>query len=83
MKIGSNLKKELKGLINADGEMRKPSFNWVDDSIVKAALKSIYNIPTPKPGKPNLYGITKDSHGWQALAVCSFYFHSTSFVGVE
>ena len=71
-----NLSKGLKGLTKLDGEMRKPSFNWVDDRIVKEAMKIIHDIPEPLPGKSNIYGIKKDSHCWSALAVCSFFFHS-------
>lgn len=59
--------KGLRGLIKQDGEMRAASFHFVDDRTVIAALKSIYNIPTPKPGKPNIYGLV--DHSWQALAV--------------
>ena len=73
-----NLSKGLKGLTKLDGEMRKPSFNWVDDRIVKEAMKIIHDIPEPLPGKSNIYGIKKDSHCWSALAVCSFFYHSTS-----
>ena len=73
-----NLSKGLKGLTKLDGEMRKPSFNWVDDRIVKEAMKIIHDIPEPLPGKSNIYGIKKDSHVWSALAVCSFFYHSTS-----
>ena len=71
-----NLAKGLKGLTKIDGEMRQPSFQWVDDRIVIAALKHIHNIPTPKPGKSNIYGLKSTSHAWQSLAVCSFFYHS-------
>ena len=43
------------------------------DSIVKEALKIIFNIPDPLPGKSNIYGIKKDSHAWQALAVAGYF----------
>jgi hypothetical protein len=72
-KHNRNLKQGKKGLIKLDGEMRQPSFHWVDDRIVIAALKSIYNIPTPKPGKPNIFGL-KD-HSWQALSVAAWQAH--------
>ncbi len=65
------LKLGLKGLVKKDGEMRTPSFHFVDDRTVIAALKSIYGIPTPKPGKPNIYGLV--DHSWQALAVAGHY----------
>ena len=71
-----NLAKGLKGLTKIDGEMRQPSFQWVDDRIVIAALKCMHNIPTPKPGKSNIYGLKSTSHAWQSLAVCSFFYHS-------
>lgn len=62
--------KKPKGFINNDGTMRTPSFNWVDDRIVIAALKKVHNIPTPKPGKQNVFGLRE--HNWQALAAASF-----------
>lgn len=65
------LKLGLRGLIKKDGEMRTPSFHYVDDRTVIAALKSIYGIPTPKPGKSNIHGLV--DHSWQALAVASLY----------
>lgn len=64
------VKQGLRGLRNASGELRKPSFHYVDDRIVIAAVKELYNIPTPKPGKVNIYGL-KD-HSWQALATAMF-----------
>lgn len=60
-----------KGLRRLDGEMRAASFNYVDDRTVIAALKHLYGIPTPKPGKSNIYGL-KD-HSWQALACAAWY----------
>lgn len=67
----NKIKQGKKGLIKADGEMRQASFHFVDDRTVIAALKSIFNIPTPKPGKPNIFGLV--DHSWQALAVAGFY----------
>ena len=75
LKHNRNLKQNKKGLIKIDGQMREPSFQWVDDRIVIAALKTIYNIPTPKPGKPNCYGL-KD-HNWQALATAAYLSHTS------
>lgn len=72
-----NIANGKKGLIKLDGEMRKPSFNWVDDRIVKSAVKELFNIPTPKPGKSNIYGIERDSHVWQALATAAFHLYRT------
>lgn len=63
------VKQGKKGLRKLDGEMRLPSFHYVDDRIVIAALKELYSIPTPKPGKPNIYGLKE--HSWQALAVAA------------
>lgn len=71
----SNIKKGKKGLINKDGEMRKPSFIWVDDRIIVACMKDYWQIPTPKPGKKSLFGL-KD-HSWQALAL------NTSFINTQ
>ena len=65
--------KGMKGLIKADGEMRIASFHFVDDRSVIAALKSIYNIPTPKPGKQNIFGLV--DHSWQALAAGAYHSH--------
>lgn len=72
------LKQGKRGLMKKDGEMYTPSFQYVDDRIVIAAMKSIHNIPTPKPGKPNIYGLKSTSHAWQALAVCSFFYHTNT-----
>jgi hypothetical protein len=73
LKNNRNIRDGKKSLVKKDGEMRQPSFQWVDDRIVIAAMKSIHNIPTPKPGKPNIYGLKSTSHSWQALAVASFF----------
>lgn len=71
----SNLRAGKKGLVSKNGVMRNPSFNWVDDKIIVSAMRQLYKIPLPSPGKQNIYGI-KD-HAWQALAVCGYYFHTT------
>jgi len=65
-----SIAKGEKGMLNKDGNMRSPSFHYVDDRIVIAAVKEVLNIPTPKPGKRNIYGLT--GHSWQALAVACF-----------
>jgi hypothetical protein len=57
--------------VNQGGTIRKASFHWVDDRVVIAVMKKFWNIPTPKPGKKNIYGFSEDS--WQALA-CGTYF---------
>lgn len=59
-----------KGLRKDNGEMRLASFHYVDDRIIIAALKKIFNVPTPKPGKKNIYNL--HSHSWQAMA-CAGY----------
>lgn len=56
---------------NKNGELRKASFNYVDDRIIISIMKKVWNIPTPKPGKKNIYGFTK--HAWQALAIATFW----------
>lgn len=66
--------KGMKGLIKSDGEMRSPSFHYIDDRSVIAALKSIFSIPTPKPGKPNIFGLV--DHSWQALAAGAYFAHT-------
>lgn len=48
-----------------------PSWVWVDDRAVILAMKRMWHIPTPKPGKTNQYGI--NSHSWQALALLSMH----------
>lgn len=59
---------------NNDGKLRKPSYVYVDDRIVIAAMKDLWKIETPKPGKRNSLGIT--GHAWQALGVMSVYLYS-------
>jgi len=70
---GYRIGKGLKGLRTKTGELRKPSFQFVDDRIVISSLKELYSIPDPKPGKSNLYGL-KD-HSWQALAAASCFIY--------
>ena len=64
------VRKGERGLMKQDGTMYLPSFKYVDDRIVIAAVKEVLKIPTPKPGKRNIYGLT--GHSWQALAVACF-----------
>lgn len=63
-----------KGLRRKDGELRSPSFHWVDDRVCIAAMKEYWDIASPKPGKSNKYGLSK--HSWQALALGTFYINS-------
>lgn len=65
------VKIDKKGLKSKDGKPRMPSFHFVDDRIVVAAMKECWSIETPKPGKKNKYKIS--AHGWQALAVGTYY----------
>lgn len=65
---------EYKNKRNNDGKLRKPSYVYVDDRIVIAAMKDLWKIETPKPGKRNSLGIT--AHAWQALGVASTWLHS-------
>lgn len=63
--------KGRRGLRTKSGDLRKASFQFVDDRIVIAAVKQYLGIPTPKPGKPNQYGLS--GHSWQALAAALCY----------
>lgn len=58
--------KGRRGLTNKDGTLRKPSFVFVDDRIVQAAMAFYWKVDKPKPGKKNPSGLK--SHNWQALA---------------
>ena len=64
-------KKDKKRYRNKDGSLRKATFHWVDDRVTIEAMKRLWNIPTPKPGKRNIYGFSADS--WQALAAGSYF----------
>ena len=67
------VKKGKRGYETKSGELRAASFAFVDDRIVIAALKFHLSIPTPKPGKANIYGLR--DHSWQALAVAAYFRH--------
>jgi hypothetical protein len=58
------------------GALWTPHFSFVDDRIVVAAMKEMWNVPTPLPGRPSKFGLSKDS--WQALAVVSYYITNQS-----
>lgn len=64
-------KKGKKRYRTKEGELKKASFHWIDDRATILAMKELWNIPTPKPGKRNIYGFS--SHAWSALAVGSCY----------
>jgi len=66
-----SVSKGKKGLVRADGSMRQASFQFIDDRIVVAAIKSLLSIPTPRPGRSNFYGL--HSHSWQASALCAYF----------
>jgi hypothetical protein len=68
-----DIKKKIlrKKRFRLNGEPFKPSFQHVDDRIVKKAMKLYWGLGTPKPGKPAANGI-KD-HAWQALAAATCY----------
>lgn len=63
--------REVVKIDNYSREKRKASFVYVDDRIVIHAMKHLYNIPTPKPGKK--YDCGLQNHSWQALAVASYF----------
>lgn len=66
-------KQKYRRYITKSGELRKASFNYVDDRIIIAVMKKLWNIPEPKPFKSNIYGLKEDS--WQALALASYYLY--------
>lgn len=66
-------KPKYRRYVTKSGELRKASFNYVDDRIVIAVMKRLWKIPEPKPFKPNIYGLKDDS--WQALALASYYLY--------
>jgi len=67
------IKQGKRGLRDKEGKLYEPHFRYVDDRIIIAALKKLYNIPTPKPGKSNIYGLK--GHNFQALAVAAYFAH--------
>jgi len=64
-------KNDKKRYRTKEGDIKKASFHWVDDRLVIMTMKDLWNIPTPKPGKRNIYGFS--SHAWSALAVGSCF----------
>jgi len=52
-----------------DGGIRKPSWAFVDDGIVKKIMKFIYQIPDDQ--KRNRFGLSE--HSWQALSLASWF----------
>lgn len=55
---------------NNDGKNRKPSFVYVNDSIVVKAMRLYWGIEMPPPGYGYVHGLK--THTWQALALASF-----------
>jgi hypothetical protein len=60
-----------KGRVKQDGTPMKPTFVWVDDRMVAAAMRSHWGIKKPKPGHKNELGISK--HAWQALGLATYW----------
>lgn len=60
--------------ITKQGVPYKASFHYINDRLVEKAMKLHWNIPTPKPGRKSLYGLS--THSWAALAVVSCYMNS-------
>jgi hypothetical protein len=58
-----------------NGQIRKPSFHFVNDAIVKKSMTKLYGIETLK-GKKNKFGL--GAHSFQSLAVASYLRHSIS-----
>ena len=68
-KIEEKIKK--KGYIaKSTGRPISPSFVFVDDRLVTEAMKDMYGIENPQPGKGYQYGLK--SHTFQALALASY-----------
>jgi hypothetical protein len=52
--------------------LRKASYNYVDDSMIVYAMRHHWGIPEPsRIGERNIYGLS--AHSWQALALATFY----------
>lgn len=67
-----------KGKVNKDGKALKPSFQYVDDRIVKKAMKFHWGIETPKPGKSDSRGIK--THVWQALGAVTWFYNKEALI---
>jgi hypothetical protein len=67
---------EQRNAKNNDGKNRKPSFVYVNDGIVLKAMKELWKIETPPPGKGYIHGL--QTHTWQALALASCFSQSDS-----
>jgi hypothetical protein len=62
---------EKRNAKNNDGKNRKPSFVYVDDSMVKKAMRLLWKIPDAPPGKGYIHGL--QDHTWQALGLISCF----------
>jgi hypothetical protein len=60
---------------NNDGKNRRPSFVYVNDAIVLKAMKVLWRIETPPPGKGYIHGLK--SHTWSGLALASYFSYLT------
>ena len=65
---------ERKDYRNKDGELRKASFVYCNDSVIQKCMVDYYQIPFPKAGKGYLHGLK--SHSWQALALATMFYNS-------
>ena len=59
--------------VNSNGSLkkRKGSFVYVDDKMVMEAMKTMYHVKEPPPGKGYDHGLKL--HSWQALGAASCY----------
>jgi len=64
-----NVAKGKKGLRRADGEMRLPSFSFIDDQIVMGLVAAILKMPKRIPFQKNIYGLSAHSYSAAALAL--------------
>lgn len=69
--IQNHLLKKLaeRGALNQSGDLRKISYQWVDDKMVIEAMRTEWDIPYAGVGKRNRFGIS--AHSWQALGLAT------------
>lgn len=66
---------EKRNTKNNDGKNRRPSFVYVDDSMVKKAMRLLWKIPDAPPGKGYIHGL--QDHTWQALGLISCFMNES------
>lgn len=66
---------------NNDGKSRKPSFVYVNDGIVQKAMKFMWKIELPPPGKGYVHGLK--THTWQALALATRFMRTDPTFAAE